>query len=208
MRLNDYLQELKSVHLLTPPEEAVLWAAYKEYGDMECRRRIIESYQPLVFKVAMKWQLNDGSLMDVIQEGTVGLIEAVEAFDHTRGVAFSLYATHRIRGRMLNFLEKEGAQHGKKDARDNAVSMAELLVDVNAEIAGQVEHSYLMEQVKAALHRLPPKEQIILNGVFVDECEPKQLAAELDVSLSHIYRLQKKGIRRLRGMLSKLIGNW
>ncbi|HWR41087.1 MAG TPA: sigma-70 family RNA polymerase sigma factor [Patescibacteria group bacterium] len=208
MQLNEYLQELKNVVLLTLEEERTLWAGYKETGDLQCRRRIIESYQPLVFKVAMKWRLEEGVLMDVIQEGTVGLIEAVEGFDYKRGVAFSLFASHRIRGRMLNFLEREGAQILRKDQRDDADRLAECLIDADAEITGQVEHSFLMEQIQTALQRLPRNEQLILNGVFVKECEPKELAAELDVSLSHIYRLQKKGIRRLRGMLSKLIGNW
>lgn len=45
--------------------------------------------------------------MDLVQEGIIGLIEAVEKFDHERGVAFSLYAIHRIRGRMLNFMGKK-----------------------------------------------------------------------------------------------------
>ena len=45
--------------------------------------------------------------MDLIQEGTVGLIEAVERYDPDKNVAFSLYAVHRIRGRILNYLNKE-----------------------------------------------------------------------------------------------------
>lgn len=45
--------------------------------------------------------------MDVVQEGTVGLIEAAESYDHRRGVAFSLFAVHRIRGRMMDWLAAE-----------------------------------------------------------------------------------------------------
>ena len=208
MRLDEYLRELKTISLLTPDVEAELWTGYKVQGNLDSRRQIIESYQPLVFKVAMKWHLPEPLMLDAIQEGTVGLIEAVEGFDPSRGVAFSLYATHRIRGRILNFLSKEGDQLWDKSTLDDGGDIAKILVDDRAEVSGQVERDFLVEQVMAALRRLPPKEQLILNGVFVEEYEPKQLAAELDVSLSHIYRLQKKGIRRLRGMLSKLMGNW
>ena len=208
MQLNEYLQELKKVALLPREEEMGLWRSYKENGELASRRILIESYQPLVFKTVMKWRLPEEVAMDAIQEGTVGLIEAVEGFDHTRGVAFSLYAAHRIKGRILDFLEQEGHQRWGKDLRDNAERMAESMVDLTAEISGQVEQNFLLEQVQSAMQRLPRNEQLILNGVFVNDCEPKQLAAELDVSLSHIYRLQKKGIRRLRGMLSKLMGNW
>ena len=108
MRLEDYMKELQSVKLLEPKEEAALWQAYKVHGDRTARRRIIESYQPLVFKQAMPYRALPG-IMDVIQEGTVGLIEAVEHYDPARGVAFSLFAVHRIRGRMADFLRKEGA---------------------------------------------------------------------------------------------------
>jgi len=55
---------------------------------------------------------------------------------------------------------------------------------------------------------LPANEQTVLSGVFLQDLEPKQLAESLDMSISHIYRLQKQGIRRVRGMLSKFMQNW
>jgi RNA polymerase sporulation-specific sigma factor len=58
------------------------------------------------------------------------------------------------------------------------------------------------------MQRLPAKEQLVLSGVFLEEQEPKELAETLDMSISHIYRLQKQGIRRIRGMLSKFMQNW
>ena len=108
MQLSEYMKELRKVKTLDRAQEAKLWAAFKERGDEEARQRLIESYQPLVFKQAMPYRALPG-IMDVIQEGTVGLIEAVERYDPARGVAFSLFAVHRIRGRMADFLRKEGA---------------------------------------------------------------------------------------------------
>jgi RNA polymerase sporulation-specific sigma factor len=87
-------------------------------GSLQGNRRsrqppqLIEHYQPLVFKVALRWKADDSAIMDIIQEGTVGLIEAVESFDHTRGVAFSLYAFHRIRGRIVNFITAKAKRTG------------------------------------------------------------------------------------------------
>jgi RNA polymerase sporulation-specific sigma factor len=78
-------------------------------------------------------------------------------------------------------------------------------VDGAAEVAVKAEHNFLVEQVKSAMDRLPPKEQMVLSGMYLEEREPKQLAESLDMSLSHIYRLQKQGIRRVRGMLSRLM---
>ncbi len=213
MQLKQYLNELNKIRLLTAEEEQRLWQQYKEKDNLDCRRELIESYQPLVFKVAANWQTDEVTLMDIIQEGTVGLIEAVENYDHTRGVAFSLYASHRVRGRMLNYMEREGKKNlaymdMPLTAEEGANTLSDLLIDTAPAVAHQAEQNVLIAQVKQALVRLPAKEQLILNGVFLEDQEPKQLADTLDLSLSHVYRLQKQGIRRIRGMLSKFMQNW
>ncbi|HWR44344.1 sigma-70 family RNA polymerase sigma factor [Sporomusa sp.] len=212
MVLSQYLAELKHIRIVTPEEEATLWQGYKEGGDLACRRRLIESYQPLVFKTAMHWRLPEATMLDMIQEGTVGLIEAVENYDHTRGVAFSLFAVHRIRGRIINHLTREDNSLLRIDsplaADSSQATIADLLIDAHAEVAAQAEHNYLVEQLRTAMERLPAKEQQVLSSVYLEDCEPKEIAATMELSVSHVYRLQKQGIRRLRGMLSKLMGNW
>ena len=210
MFFGHYMAELKKVKLLEPAEEAELWHKYKTDNDSTSRRRLIEHYQPLVFRVAGYWRGSNHILMDLVQEGTVGLIEAVENYDNTRGVAFSLYATYRIRGRILNYLEQEGkADWAWIDSpvagSEEAMTLSELLMDRDADVPTQVEQSFLVEQVKAAMNRLPQKEQLVVSGMLLEHCEPKQLAENLEMSVSHLYRLQKQGIRRMRGMLSRLM---
>jgi len=212
MDLNQYLRELQKIQLLSREEEQELWIGYKEQNDSACRTKIIENYQPLVFKAATNWRLDEGIVMDMIQEGTVGLIEAVGTYDHQRGVAFSLYAMHRIRGRMLNYMQREGklalSSIDSPLSDEQSSTVGDLLVDARAEVAKQAERNYLVEQVEKAMGRLPANEQAVLSGVFLEDREPKQLAESLDVSISHIYRLQKQGIKRVRGMLSKFMQNW
>lgn len=212
MVLNQYLNELKKIQLLSREEEQELWLSYKDNNNLAARSKIIEHYQPLVFKATTGWRLDETVLMDMIQEGTVGLIEAVEHYDHQRGVAFSLYAAHRIRGRIINYMQREGKlsllsiDSTLIDEEDS--TLGDFLVDTTAEVASQAERNYLVEQVKNAMGRLPSNEQAVLSGVFIDDLEPKQLAESLDMSISHIYRLQKQGIRRVRGMLSKFMQHW
>lgn len=212
MFLNQYIKELKKIRLLSREEEEILWREYKENDDLDSRSKIIEHYQPLVFKTAMSWRLDEVAVMDMIQEGTVGLIESVEHYDHERGVAFSLYAVQRIRGRMLNYMEREGkrsvAYIDSPLSSEQDVTLRDILVDAKAGVSSQAEHNYLVEQVRNAMGRLPENEQAVLNGVFLEDREPKQLAESLDMSISHIYRLQKQGIRRVRGMLSKFMQHW
>ena len=211
MRLEEYLQELSSIDLLEPQQEMRLWKAFKEEKDEEARRLLIESYQPLVFKNALPFRSQE-NIMDIIQEGTVGLIEAVESFDAQRGVAFSLFAVHRIRGRMLNFLKKEGrsdlacidgGQGGEIEA-----SPKELIEDTAVSVAEQAEHHELAGQLHNALARLPQKERFVLEKVYLKSAEVKDVAELLNVSTAHIYRLQKSGIRRVRGMLSRFMQHW
>ena len=210
MRLQEYLAEITNIHLLEPDEERILWIAFKQQGDMGCRRRLIEQYQPLVVKALLRWRANEEILMDLVQEGTVGLIESVENYDPTRGVAFSLYATHRIRGRMINYLEKESKTRrisldtSSSVAYDSAV--AETLADLSMPVAEIAEQNFLLAQMYAAMNRLPIKERLALNGVVLEEREPRHVASVLEITPSHLSRLQKQGIRRVRGMLSRLMG--
>ncbi|MHC1759708.1 MAG: sigma-70 family RNA polymerase sigma factor [Negativicutes bacterium] len=210
MRLQDYLAEITNIVLLEPAEERSLWNGFKQQGDMDCRRRLIEQYQPLVVKALMRWRANEEILMDLIQEGTVGLIESVEHYDPTRGVAFSLYAIHRIRGRMLNFLGKETQTRrislAPPSPFEQGTAVTDTLIDLSMPVAEIAEKNFLLDQMHTALNRLPIKERLALNGVLLEEQEPRQVASELQITPSHLSRLQKQGIRRIRGMLSRLMG--
>ena len=209
MKLEEYLQELKKVKVLEPDQECLLWQAFKEQQDEAARRQLIEAYQPLVFKQAMPFRQLD-NIMDVIQEGTVGLIEAAESFEPERGVAFSLFAVHRIRGRMLNFLQKEG----KTDLAcidgwaDPEGTLQNHMADASVSVAEQAEVHVLVDKLRDAMERLPQKERMVLENVYLKSAEVREVAEELDVSTAHIYRLQKNGIRRIRGMLSKFMQHW
>lgn len=206
MELSDYLLEIKKITLLEPEEESCLWREYKKNNDEQARCRLIESYQPLVFKCVRPFSRVD-FVMDLIQEGTVGLIEAVEKYDPDRNVAFSLYAVHRIKGRILNYLDKGGK--GNK-----ACSLYELFDDIimiadeNIDVQGQAERNFLTGQVREIMRRLPPKERAILDGVYLKDKAPQELADMMEVSLSHVYRLQKTAVRRLRGMMAKFMQHW
>lgn len=212
MNLYEYLQELNKIELLEPEQERALWLSYKGKGDLNARGELIEHYQPLVFKIANRFKASEVLVMDLIQEGTVGLIEATEKYDFERQISFSFYAVHRIRGRMLNYMAKEGKQNwAYMDgplAEDDTCTLGDCLADLSPSVTHQVEQSFLVEQLQMALGRLPPKEQLVVSGMFLEGQEPKELASSLDVSVSHLYRLQKQGVRRIRGMMSKLMHNW
>ena len=91
-----YLNEIGFSPLLTPEEE-VYYARLAQKGDDAGRKRMIESNLRLVVKIARRYVNRGLTLLDLIEEGNLGLIRAVEKFDPERGFRFSTYATWWIR---------------------------------------------------------------------------------------------------------------
>lgn len=198
----EYLRELQQVVLLRPAEEYDLWRAFRGAGDTASRRRLIEAYQPLVFKIVMGLRPPEPLLMDMIQEGSVGLIESVERFDPTRGVRFSTFASYRIRGRVLNAFDRLRVDVSLDQvlALTDEVSSLVLADPAAASALSGVEDRAVIDHVLVVIEHLPPRERAVLTAVARAR-EPWRIARELHISLSHFYRLQKQATEHLRVLL-------
>ena len=91
-----YLKEIGRVPLLSPDEEVELAQRMAE-GDAYAKKRLAEANLRLVVSIAKRYVGRGMQFLDLIQEGNLGLIKAVEKFDHTKGFKFSTYATWWIR---------------------------------------------------------------------------------------------------------------
>jgi RNA polymerase sigma factor for flagellar operon FliA len=99
-------------------EATTLWEAYQQGGDESARQRLLTRHLPLVHHVARKVLPTlsvEASLDDLVSAGSIGLINAVESFDPSRGLAFSTYAAPRIRGAILDDLRR--ADHVPRSVR-------------------------------------------------------------------------------------------
>ena len=102
-----YLKEIGQVPLLTPEQEIEL-AKRVEQGDKEAKRKLEEANLRLVVSIAKHYTGHGMSLMDLIQEGSLGLIRAVEKYDYKKGFRFSTYATWWIRQSITRAIADQG----------------------------------------------------------------------------------------------------
>lgn len=103
--LQKYLKEISQYRLLTPEEEHQLTVKYQEEHDKEAAYKLITSNLRLVVKIALEfhraWTMN---ILDLIQEGNIGLMQALKKFDPHHGVKLSSYASFWIRAYILRFI--------------------------------------------------------------------------------------------------------
>ena len=90
--IREYLKEIGSIALLTPEEESDL-ARRKSEGDVEAGRKLVEANLRLVVSMAKRYTGRGMSFLDLVQEGNLGLMKAVEKFDYAKGYRLSTYAT-------------------------------------------------------------------------------------------------------------------
>lgn len=103
--LQRYLSEISQYRLLTREEEVVLGRRVQEEGDTEAAYQLVTSNLRLVVKIALEFQrVWMQNLLDLIQEGNIGLMQAVKKFDPYKNVKFSYYASFWIKAYILKFI--------------------------------------------------------------------------------------------------------
>ncbi len=99
-----YLHEVQRYPLLTATEEKELTRAYADTGDPAVARQLVTANLRLVIKLAYEYRRAYRNMMDLIQEGNIGLMQAVKRYDPYRGVKLSSYSAWWIRAYMLRFI--------------------------------------------------------------------------------------------------------
>ncbi|TVQ95583.1 MAG: sigma-70 family RNA polymerase sigma factor [Deltaproteobacteria bacterium] len=102
--LTTYLAQLRHIAPLTAEEQQMLAERYHEDKDVEAAQQLVMSNLRLVVKIAREYHRRRTNLMELVQEGNVGLAEAIRRYDPYRGVKFTSYAQYWIRAMILNYL--------------------------------------------------------------------------------------------------------
>jgi RNA polymerase primary sigma factor len=147
-----YVRQLGDGRLLTPAEEREL-ARRKDMGDEAAKRRLIESNLRLVMSITRRYSKAGVPLLDLIQEGNLGLIRAVEKFDYRLGFKLSTYATWWIRQAINRALADQGRT-----------------IRLPMHVADQVRKAQRARRTLAQkLNRDPSTEEIALEAGFTPE---------------------------------------
>src|SRR4051812_13803079 len=167
--LTPFLTAIARTPLLTKAEERRL-AQRVERGDLDAKTRMVEANLRLVVHVARRYQRPGHilTLADLIQEGTIGLVRAVEKFDHRLGYRFSTYATIGIRQAIGRAIDTKGRQVRLSlddpvgDEEDGTV-LGDLIKDVDAPAP---EAGLVAADVRRALTGLPARERRVIEARY------------------------------------------
>jgi RNA polymerase sigma-B factor len=123
------------VNVATERERKRLLQAYKEDGDRVARDQLIEDLMPLVRSLALRYAGRGEQLDDLVQVGSIGLINAIDRFDTERGVELTTYAVPTILGEIQrHFRDKAWAIHVPRSVKELNVRLARLLESLSAEL--------------------------------------------------------------------------
>jgi len=185
-----FLKDISRVSLLTAAQEVEL-AKRIERGDRRANQEMVEANLRLVVSIAKRYRNRGLPFLDLIQEGTIGLVRAVEKFDHRRGFKFSTYATWWIRQAVARALADKArtirlpvhkVERLNKIRHSERTLRAELYRDPTpAEVAKDV--NLPMDEVLAILRSAQTPVSLQAPVGDGEDCELGHLLAEKDMPL-------------------------
>lgn len=181
------VEERKTSASLNPERERTLWGLCRS-GDAEAREELIVAYRPLVFWIAKRIHAHPSLRQDLVQEGMLAMIGAVDRFDPDRDLKFSTYAYHRIRGQMINMLERS--------ERRAPLPVPDEWLEVDPEPR---DEEWL--DVAESIGRLEGREAEVVSALFFEGKDPRDVADEQRLDVSHVYRLRRSAVARIRDWL-------
>ena len=205
--INIYYQEINKLRPITLEEEQELLTLIKQ-GDELARKRLIEGNLRLVANIARQYHRPNVELLDLIQEGNIGLIEAVDKFDCERGYRFPTFAVWRIRISILKFLGKDdkivSLDTPIKEDGDHLL-LSDTIEDKET-ILGSPSCSLIEMEGPKDLHdqltTLPPREReviILLYGIGIERSWSLQEIADLlGISHERVRCIRDRAIKRLK----------
>jgi RNA polymerase sigma factor (sigma-70 family) len=209
--INIYHRDISRFRTLSAEEEQELLKQVK-LGDEQARKTLIESNLRLVTKIARQYRRPKIELLDLIQEGNIGLIEAVDKFDAEIGYRFSTYAVWSIRKAIQEFLGEENTIESLDSIIEDEgeeVFLSDMIKDAETILGGpsceiidaQLEQIEEQQRIFERLDTIPEREREVLMMVYGFNGKPMSLqdiADQLGMSHERVRCIKNTALERLK----------
>ena len=211
--INIYYREIRKYHPLPPALEQRLTILIQQ-GDEQARQTLIEHNLRLVTHIAKTYYHPKVELLDLIQEGNLGLIEVVDRFNPKMGHRFSTFAVWWIRKRILRYLGKSEdlvrLDTPIKGEEGEALCLGDTIMDEETILGGpacegqdtQLEQEESRQQMRQRIALLSEREKevlMMLYGVTEERAlTPQEVAERLGVSIRRFYHIRDRALKKLK----------
>ena len=210
--LNSYFRDISKYRPLTSEQEIAL-AEQVRKGDEQARQQLIHANLLLVVNIARCYQRYGAEIMDLIQEGNIGLMHAVDIFDPTQGTRFTTYAVYKIHKQIQRFLNKNddrmisldiNVDNGDENLRlsdtieDKDNTMMEQQVE---DIQTRMEQEEVKEQLQEKLKTLSSHELQVLRLLYgldgYPEMSYEEVAQHMGIRADSVRRIKMRAKRKI-----------
>ena len=210
--LTTYLRDISKYRPLTSEQEIAL-AEQVRKGDEQARQQLIHANLLLVVNIARRYQRYGAEIMDLIQEGNIGLMHAVDMFDPTQGTRFTTYAVYKIHKQIQRFLNKNDDRMISLDINvdngDENLRLSDTIEDKDntmmeqqfEDIQTRMEQEEAKEQLQEKLKTLSSHELQVLRLLYgldgYPEMSYEEVAQHMGMRADSVRRIKMRAKRKI-----------
>lgn len=214
--LNSYLRDINKYRPLTPEQELTLFNQM-HLGHQSARDQLICAHLLLVVNIARRYTHPGMDIMDLIQEGNIGLMHAVDIFDPTQGTRFTTYAVYKIHKQIQRFLNKSDDRMISLDINvdngDENLRLSDTIEDKDntmmeqqfEDIQTRMEQEEVKEQLQEKLKTLSSHELQVLRLLYgldgYPEMSYEEVAQHMGIRADSVRRIKMRAKRKINFFL-------
>lgn len=211
--LETYLRDISRYQTITQEQELIL-ALLARQGDSEARNQLIQAHLRLVVNIARQYLRPGVEILDLIQEGNIGLIKAVDMFDPNKGNRLSTLAMFWVQKYILRFLRNEPEVSVNLDTEltDDVESLplSETIADQETLVGDQsyqhidtiIEREEIKQLLRTLVPQLSPNDQQVLQLLYGLNGHPtmerREIAQVMGVQIDQVSRIKTRALKRLK----------
>ena len=220
-----YYNELKRYKPISREKEKELLIKAKN-GDLKAQNEILTSNLRFVFNIASRYKGNGAAISDLISEGNLGLVKAIQKFDASKDVKFISYAVWWIRNAMQEFIKKRQASlniekeeevlnkplfsKGIPDSEDEWIERRDVVLSDEEDEEKRELHKNQRKVIDTLMSKLCGREKAIIEkyyGIYGNKSKNlEELGKELGITKERVRQIKEQGLKKLRSEILLIEG--